>query len=717
MNSVRRLLPKAELIFSTWEGSDVTGLTFDKVIFSKDPGGTGLVRRYPHEQVFNVNRIIVSSFAGIKQATRMYCLRLRSDLILTSLDFLGCYNKYSVYVGQDAIVSRRIMVDGLMTSKDLLFDVGDWWHLGLTSDMYRFYNIPLCPNEKEPYFERKENIAKKPPFGDLVSEKITEQYVIWSFIHKYGDPSTRYVKFLHTYDNRPECVALYRKFVAENLLCIEQDKTGIILPKYPNVSHPTQYYGTMPFGAWLELCHAYGTVPDDMNDADLTENYNNKRREYLSNPRFFGVEHYANTIKAYASLKNVVSIPDAGAQITEKDITFVVSGEIVSEGDNNTHHCLVSIRRFFPGSKIILSTWDNDGVDTLSGLYDQLVLLPDAHGAGSAFDAEQHVVNRLQSCVHMGMREVQTRYAVRMRTDQYLYHDHFLTFYLHWAARLSKRDSSCTVFQRRVLLSGQHTFEPRSTGRSYCISDSFQFGLTEDLLMLWDGHQESAGTLLYFSRRANSNLENPEGKLQQYESGQYLLLNVLRKTLSKLHYPKYYSDRDDDSYAFETEKVFASNFLVGNNIELGIAAGANDQNVWGNYSSERLFEIYLYNIEPDNEACLEYLKNLYTLPQATGKVKIRIVCHLMLRLLKSGCRKAGRGAKRLLRLILPAYRVSSGTRDRLMNFENAEADRFNYLVYRVNELENIQRRNEAEIKSLKERQRLLGMRNRRNDSL
>lgn len=703
LNSVKKFLPKAEIIFSTWEGSDTEGLPYDKVVFSKDPGGNGLVRRYPHEQVFNVNRIIVSSFAGIKQATRRYCLRLRSDIILTSTDFLKYYNKYSVYIGSDAMVSRRIMVEGLLTAKDLLFDVGDWWHLGLTEDLYRMYNIPLYPTETVPYFERKENAGKRPAYADLIPQWITEQYVIDQYIRKYGDYSSRYITFEHTYDNRPECIEKYRRFVADNLLCIEFDKSGIFLPKCQNMNHPAQYCVTMPGWTWMELCHVYGTLPSKMKDKGLKENFFNKQREYISNSRYYNIENYANVIKNYASFKNNSSFPDIEEKIDRSEITFVVSGEIGLKGEFNTHYCLVSIRRFFPESHVILSTYDDADTSKLNGLYDELILVQKTtKGVSRAKEqTEKHDLNKQQRCVHAAMANVRTKYAVRMRTDQYLFNDHFLSFYIRWQKNMSLRNASYAVFRQRVLTIDCFTFEPRWAGHSYSLSDSFQFGLTEDLMRLWDGHEESFDTLFYFDLHPAPQGKHPDFR-SRYTAGQCLFLNVLRQIKPELPYPKHYLDESNNCYAFEAEKVFASNILVADSTQLGLAAaGAGHGAV---YTFDRLIESYLDNIEPDNQQCLSYLEKKLKVPPMKKASMISLWSGMIGKsvvFIMSGVKI---GVKLIMRTVFPAYRVGVGTRDRLMSFESVEADRFQYLVSRVNELEAIQRRNETELKKMRQKQ-------------
>ena len=38
LQSIRQYLPGAEIILSTWEGSNITDLDYDNLILSKDPG-------------------------------------------------------------------------------------------------------------------------------------------------------------------------------------------------------------------------------------------------------------------------------------------------------------------------------------------------------------------------------------------------------------------------------------------------------------------------------------------------------------------------------------------------------------------------------------------------------------------------------------------------------------------------------------------------------
>ena len=80
LQSVRRFLPKAEIILSTWKAAAYEGLDYDKLVLSKDPGAVTFDIRL--NKLNNINRIIVSSKAGVRHAKRKYIYRrvLRSRL-------------------------------------------------------------------------------------------------------------------------------------------------------------------------------------------------------------------------------------------------------------------------------------------------------------------------------------------------------------------------------------------------------------------------------------------------------------------------------------------------------------------------------------------------------------------------------------------------------------------------------------------------------------
>ncbi|MFN3393310.1 MAG: WavE lipopolysaccharide synthesis family protein, partial [Candidatus Thermochlorobacter sp.] len=70
LRRMRIHFPGAEIILSTWKGSNVDGLDYDVVVFNDDPG-SAMSRNRP----YNVNRQIVSTKNGLAKASRKYALK------------------------------------------------------------------------------------------------------------------------------------------------------------------------------------------------------------------------------------------------------------------------------------------------------------------------------------------------------------------------------------------------------------------------------------------------------------------------------------------------------------------------------------------------------------------------------------------------------------------------------------------------------------------
>lgn len=249
----------------------------------------------------------------------------------------------------------------------------------------------------------------------------------------------------------------------------------------------------------------------------------------------------------------------------KEDLTFVVCGKVQTRGKLQTKNCLASIRKFFPASKIILSTWLGEPIDELEGLYDELVL---SNGAlcppkySSLLDRPRPNTGNLQQVMgHAGLSRVKTRWAVKTRTDFILTGDDFLSFYQRWEPELNIRLSKYCIFQRQVLVPWLFTKNPEYTSVAYQLSDFFQLGLTEDLLLLWDGHQEPDETLNYFTLHPDSPFDNPDRYNHLYNVEQSFFLHVVRPRLT-VYLPQWYCDPVVKEHLDEIYRVYAFSSLL-----------------------------------------------------------------------------------------------------------------------------------------------------------
>ncbi len=176
-------------------------------------------------------------------------------------------------------------------------------------------------------------------------------------------------------------------------------------------------------------------------------------------------------------------------KIQDEDITFVVQGpvqgsDIRSQIPGITQRCLESVRRYFPGATIVLSTWKNQKLDNLD--YDVLLELDDP-GQNTVFnnDVEQRLNNNRQLySTHQGLKAVKTRYAVKLRSDNLLSGRQSVTLFEQY--HNTNRRAEDALFESRVLTSSAFFISHhRGAPNYFCKSDLFDFGLTSDLLKIW----------------------------------------------------------------------------------------------------------------------------------------------------------------------------------------------------------------------------------------
>jgi len=281
LKSIRDVLPDAEIILSTWEGSIVDGLDFDVLIFSEDPGNALLYKAKGNKKTYNnMNRQLLSTKEGLKKCSRKYTLKLRSDLILTTTGFLEYFDKFQARIDEYKLFERKIVISSLYTRyyleykknnrKYMPFNFSDWYFFGLTEDLNTYFlDTPLV---KEPeftnYFNAPENIDKDNPFGKYAKFKFApEQYFGYEcFSRNYEN-----IYMEDAADYTAETLQIFEKCLANNFIILEFEQSGIFLNKYP-FSKQEMYMGDEYFGLYTFYRYeeAYKRICD--NDYKITAN-------------------------------------------------------------------------------------------------------------------------------------------------------------------------------------------------------------------------------------------------------------------------------------------------------------------------------------------------------------------------------------------------------------------------------------------------------------
>ena len=151
LESVRRVFPGAQVILSTWSGSDLRKLEADTIVCSTDPGSIVCKRAGTEDYVNGVNRSIISTLAGLRAATRPYAVKLRSDCELIHDGMLAHLEAHSERCDEFRVFTDRIIC-GELFSRDpyitsFLFHPADVFHFGRTDDLLRLWDQPLAPAE------------------------------------------------------------------------------------------------------------------------------------------------------------------------------------------------------------------------------------------------------------------------------------------------------------------------------------------------------------------------------------------------------------------------------------------------------------------------------------------------------------------------------------------------------------------------------------------
>lgn len=259
VESIKKVLPKASIIISTWAGEVVFDLGVQKVIYNIDPGAKTRDCT-PNSRPNNVNRQIVSTINGLREVKTKYAMKLRSDFLLLGDEFLKYYKKVSkLKTDSDyQIFSSRVLCAMFGTRKpmakhyNLPFHVADFWTFGLTEDLIKLYDIALVTDEEFEWFMVDRGI--KP--DTWAKNRYNAEQSIWiNCLKKQGVE----VKCEYSTHLSAEIVEQSDRFLANNFYPIAFKKIEL-LPQKKNLrskealSAYSDYYTQ---AEWMELYKKY----------------------------------------------------------------------------------------------------------------------------------------------------------------------------------------------------------------------------------------------------------------------------------------------------------------------------------------------------------------------------------------------------------------------------------------------------------------------------
>lgn len=178
--------------------------------------------------------------------------------------------------------------------------------------------------------------------------------------------------------------------------------------------------------------------------------------------------------------------------IDDKDISIIVQGPILKESlysvtHNTTQLVCLQLKKIFPQSELILSTWEDE--DTSDIVYDKLVLSKDP--GATWFNYENFELlnncNRLILSTLNGIKAASRPYVFKVRSDLYVFSKSFLNYF----NKFTNFDDSIKFVKQRIIAFSLYSIKGHKTSlftmeRPFHISDWAYFGYKEDLLNLYD---------------------------------------------------------------------------------------------------------------------------------------------------------------------------------------------------------------------------------------
>mgnify|MGYP004599832953 CR=1 FL=1 len=159
-----------------------------------------------------------------------------------------------------------------------------------------------------------------------------------------------------------------------------------------------------------------------------------------------------------------------------EEISVIIQGQIIPR---TTVRVIESVKYVLPGSYIIVSTWVGED---LSGIEADLIIQNIDPKAGRISKFEINNVKRQVVSTISGLRNAKTKYSLKIRSDVMLRSRNFTDYFDKYALF----DEKYHFFKKKIVVTSMLTRDPRYCESPMCPSDWVSFGLTSDMIKLWN---------------------------------------------------------------------------------------------------------------------------------------------------------------------------------------------------------------------------------------
>ena len=238
-----------EIIISTWEELSLQAeliKTLDptkiKIVISKDPGSP--LRNKKENRLHNVNRIIKSTYEGLKICQKNFVISMRADLFFKSNKIINVYNKFNS--GKRILVLNQTTVDPERGPK-LLYHCSDWLIMGQTNIIKNYFATDFMPDAFCDWYEKNTKPEDEIDKGNL------SRFMAEDYITSNGIINLNY-KISHEYylDFNFAERDLWLSIIGELYIILPMKKLDIFSTKYTNISD-FHFFKYLTFTKWKKL--------------------------------------------------------------------------------------------------------------------------------------------------------------------------------------------------------------------------------------------------------------------------------------------------------------------------------------------------------------------------------------------------------------------------------------------------------------------------------
>ncbi|MGR2766051.1 WavE lipopolysaccharide synthesis family protein [Photobacterium ganghwense] len=225
LDSIRTHLPGATVILSTWPDQDLSGLDYDLLVISEDPG-----QNSDGFCPVNYYRQIVSTKAGLARVTTPYAVKLRSDNFLTGNEFVALQQAFPCSQAEHRVFAEKVVINANLFRRTshgqrVIMSPSDFFYYGRTDDVRKIWDQP--PFTQQPFATELMAQATRRSAGEPALEAEQVYCQIWL---KALLPE-RTPLMASRFTSRQQDITFWESFLASNIIIADPENSGIGLRK------------------------------------------------------------------------------------------------------------------------------------------------------------------------------------------------------------------------------------------------------------------------------------------------------------------------------------------------------------------------------------------------------------------------------------------------------------------------------------------------------